>query len=213
MCTYDSQTSADFWHEKKSCRRLAVVGESGKRNVHLQWRVPMTARPQLIFDPRQKVADVCPWWVSVRVSPLTMKCTYDGQTSADFWPETKSCQRLAVVGQKGRLESGRWNVIPLTMTCTYDGQTSANFWPEKKSCRRLAVVGESGRRKGESTYNDVYLGRSDVSRFLTQDKTHSNLEDWQLLGLKININVGSILREKLWDVWESVLFEKNDMMN
>ncbi len=32
---------------------------------------------------------------------------YDGQTLADFCPETKNCRRLVVGGQKGRLESGR----------------------------------------------------------------------------------------------------------
>ena len=254
--TYDGQTSTDFWPKTKSHRRLAVVGqkgrlESGRRIGESTYYDVYLRRPDVgrFFNQDKKLPTSGRGrWEWEKKCPLTMTCTYDCQTSADFWPKTKSCRHLSMVSEcegestyyemylrrpdigrfltwdkklptsgrgrsEGEIREWRRNVIPLTMTCTYDGQTSADFWPEKKSCRRLAVVGESGRRKGESTYNDMYLGWSDISRFLTQDKTHSNLEDWQLLGLKININVGSILREKLWDVWESVLFEKNDMMN
>ena len=80
------------------------------RKVHSLRHGPMTARRREIFDLRQKVADVWPWSVRVgqeKVSPLTMICTYDGQTSSDFWPQTNNCRRLAVVGQKGRLGSWR----------------------------------------------------------------------------------------------------------
>ena len=96
--------------------------------------------------------------------------TYDGQMSADFWPETKCCRHLAVVG-----ESGRRKGESTYMKCTYDGQISADFWPETKSCPRLTVVGqkgrlESGRRIGESTYHDVDLRWPDISRFLTRYK-------------------------------------------
>ena len=139
---------------------------------------PMMARRRPIFDPRQKVADICPWSVRVweeKVSPLTVTCTYDGQTLADFWPGTKSCRRLAVVGKNGKVECririGESTYDDLYLWWqTYDGQTSADFWPETKSCRRLSMVGESVRRKVESTNHDVYFRRPDVGRFLTWDK-------------------------------------------
>ena len=60
-----------------------------KKVSPLTMMCPTTARRRPIFDPKQKVADVCPWSVKsgIRKGESTyydVYLPYDGLTSADF---------------------------------------------------------------------------------------------------------------------------------